>query len=385
MKIGILTQPLHNNYGGLLQNYALQQVLINMGHTPITIDHKDINIPRWHVLLFNVKMNFFHFLAPGKFSQPHYLPTIEEDLIIRKNIIGFIDKYISHSEKCISEYDFIKVSQDEKIESFVVGSDQCWRPKYNNHLNDMYLSFARSLPVKKKIAYAASFGTDLWEYTEKQTIEFAKLLRLFDLVTVREYSAVNLCKTHFGVNAIHVLDPTMLILKKDYISIIKSENVPVSGGNLFNYLLDPTSKKIELVNRVAEENNMKPFQVLPKYNQDHRTRSDVKKRIEECIYPSPMVWLRAFYDAEMTIVDSFHGMVFSIIFNKPFWVIGNNGRGLSRFISLLSDLNLEDRMLLNTEEITNVDFNKPIDWNKVNKIVIQKRNYSLGLLSKSLN
>ena len=385
MKIGILTQPLHNNYGGLLQNYALQQILLKMGHTPITIDHKAKHFPCWRVLLFNIKMYLYCFLNPKKYSRPHYVPTIKEDTIIREYIIGFIDKYISHSDKCTSTSDFIKVSQDDKIESFIVGSDQCWRPKYNNHLEDMYLSFARDLPVKKKIAYAASFGTDEWEYTEEQTLEFAKLLKCFDLVTVREYSAVNLCKTHFGVNAIHVLDPTMLLLKKDYISIIESENVPVSDGNLFNYFLDPTSKKIELVNRVAKKNNMKPFQVLPKYNQDHRTRSDVKKRIEECIYPSPVAWLRAFHDAEMTIVDSFHGMVFSIIFNKPFWVIGNKGRGLSRFISLLTDFGLDDRLLLDTDDMANVNFNKPIDWIKVNEKLIQKRNYSIGLLSKTLN
>ena len=89
-------------------------------------------------------------------------------------------------------------------------------------------------------------------------------------------------------------------------------------------------------------------------------------RIEDCVFPGVTTWLRAFMDAEMTIVDSFHGMVFSIIFNKPFWAIGNVGRGMSRFTSLLRTFHLEDR-LLDEEHLDNVDFSKSINWNMVNR------------------
>ena len=77
-------------------------------------------------------------------------------------------------------------------------------------------------------------------------------------------------------------------------------------------------------------------------------------------------------DAEMTIVDSFHGMVFSIIFNKPFWAIGNVSRGMSRFTSLLKMFHLEDR-LLDADNLDDVDFSKPIDWTMVNRILEEKR------------
>ena len=81
----------------------------------------------------------------------------------------------------------------------------------------------------------------------------------------------------------------------------------------------------------------------------------------------------------MTIVDSFHGMVFSIIFNKPFWAIGNVDRGMSRFTSLLKMFHLEDR-LLDADHLDDVDFSKPIDWTKVNSMLEEKRRECKSLL-----
>ena len=88
-------------------------------------------------------------------------------------------------------------------------------------------------------------------------------------------------------------------------------------------------------------------------------------------------------DAEMTVVDSFHGMVFSILFNKPFWVIGNAERGMSRFTSLLKLFNLEDR-LLDESRLDNVDYKRPIDWIKVNTLLEQRRIESKNLLLNAL-
>ena len=89
----------------------------------------------------------------------------------------------------------------------------------------------------KKIAYAASFGTDQWELTPEQTAIAAPLAQKFDLVTVREDSGVCLCKDYLNVNAFHVLDPTMLLAKENYIRLMEQEKEPKSTGNLFNYIL----------------------------------------------------------------------------------------------------------------------------------------------------
>ena len=101
------------------------------------------------------------------------------------------------------------------------------------------------------------------------------------------------------------------------------------------------------------------------------------------MYPGVTAWLRAFMDAEMTIVDSFHGMVFSILFNKPFWVIGNVSRGMSRFTSLLKFLHLEDR-LIDADNLEKIDIYKPIDWKAVNTILETKRSECISLLLNEL-
>ena len=272
---------------------------------------------------------------------------------------------------------------NNNIDILVVGSDQCWRPLYNNYLDDMFLRFAEHLPIKKRIAYAASFGTDVWEYKESLTEKCAKLVKKFDIVTVREDSGVKLCKEYLCVNAFHVLDPTMLLQREDYLEILEKSNTPKSNGNLFDYILDPNPIKQQFVKNVASRVSLQSFHVLPKYNEDYRTRENVKKHLEECAYPSPLTWLAAFRDSKMTIVDSFHGMVFSIIFNVPFWVIGNSERGMSRFVSLLKIFGLEDR-LISINDLNSMDLNRSIDWEYVNNILSIKRRDSYQILENAL-
>ncbi len=384
MKIGILTQPLLNNYGGLLQNYALQQVLKMLGHDPITLDHKSKSFPRWYVLLSRIKENVLHRVFLSNHKKPKYQLTSEEKDVIEANTRHFIDKSINHTQKSIGAIGFKKEVIERGIEGLVVGSDQCWRPRYNNFIiEDMFLHFAESLPIKRRVAYAASFGTDQWEYSDELTAQCSELVKKFDLVTVREASGVELCKKYLGVEANHVLDPTMLLLKSDYESLIEEYGTGESEGNLFNYILDPTPTKLAFVDKIAAVMGLESFQVLPKYNEDHRTKEQVKQEIEKCIYPSPVKWVRAFKDAEMTVVDSFHGMVFSIIFNKPFWVIGNEERGLSRFTSLLGQFGLTDR-LITEKNLEDIDLRKPIDWQRVNEIWQTKRKESIQLLESAL-
>lgn len=381
MKIGILTQPLHSNYGGLLQNYALQQTLIRLGHEVETIDWEgDSGL---HETLYRIKIRVLHTLFPNKYPQLKYRPNRKERAIIQRNTNHFINTYINHTEAMHSYEEFVKQASKGKYDAYVVGSDQCWRPCYNAFLSSMFLDFVQDKQVKR-IAYAASFGTDKWEFTPQQTAVCALLAKKFDMVSVREDSGVKLCKEHLGVDAVHVLDPTMLLTKEDYIQLIEKEKEPKSNGTLFNYILDPDAKKSAFIQKVAKAKGLKAFQVLPKCQTETRTKEDVKKRIEDCVFPGVTTWLRAFMDTEMTIVDSFHGMVFSIIFNKPFWAIGNVSRGMSRFTSLLKMFHLEDR-LLDADNLDDVDFSKPIDWTMVNGILEEKRRECKKLLLTNLN
>lgn len=378
MKIGILTQPLQPNYGALLQNYALQQVLIHEGHDVETIDWKVPTTMRVKIALF--RRYVFSMLFP-KYFQYLYLPSKKEEQMIRMNINSFVDTNIKHTNTIYSKNGFYKQGIMGKYDAYIVGSDQCWRPCYNPFLLSMFLDFEKRTEVKR-LAYAASFGTGHWEYTPKMTKKCATLAQMFDFISVREDSGVKLCHDYLGVDAFHVLDPTMLLSKEDYINLIKHE--PASAGRLLNYILDPNPLKSAFIQRIAEATSLKSFQILPKYYGETRTKEDIKKHIEDCIYPGVTTWLRAFMDSEMTIVDSFHGMVFSIIFNKPFWVIGNEQRGMSRFTSLLKVFQLENR-LLNIDNLNDIDINQAIDWNNVNAILEYKRSESKSLLTKQLH
>lgn len=230
MKIGILTQALSNNYGGLLQNYALQTVLKNRGYDVCTLDWtwiKRKSIKTYVRQIINV------FLKRNRSKV--YIPTPTEEAVIHQNVYHFKDTYITHTGKFKSHRDFVDYDKKERVEAYIVGSDQCWRPKYNPFQGEMFLDFVSNRNVKR-IAYAASFGTDEWEFKD---IKYAKYAKLFKLVTVREKSGVNLCKEHLGVEAYDVFDPTLLIDRTDYERLIAKEESGNSEGELFYYILDP--------------------------------------------------------------------------------------------------------------------------------------------------
>lgn len=382
MKIGILTQPLHNNYGGLLQNFALQQVLKGMGHEVETIDWRQEKAGALKECLWQKKEQLLSLILKDR-ERPRYQLTRDEEQIIGRNTFHFTNRYITVCPKIVGRAEkFRAIDEEYKYDAYVVGSDQVWRPGYNAAMMPaMFLGFTDRKDIKR-ISYAASFGTSVWEFTQQMTEECALLARKFDLITVREKSGVDLCREYLGVEATHVLDPTMLLDKGDYIKLVENEHEPQSPGTLFHYILDPSEEKRNLIERLAFKQGLQAFSIMPKCQAENRTKWDVKHRIEDCVFPSVTSWLRGFMDAEMVIVDSFHGAVFSIIFNKPFWVIGNSKRGNTRFESLLGLFGLEDRMIEPSQE---VDWNKTIDWKRVNEIREKEKKNSKTLLQGALN
>ena len=193
---------------------------------------------------------------------------------------------------------------------------------------------------------------------------------------MRESSAVKLCKEYLGVDALHVLDPTMLLSATDYIQLFKEANTPQSPGSLMCYVLDETEDKQKVVSNVEETLNLTAFSVNSKY--EVRT-APLKERIQ----PPVEAWLRGFYDAEFVVTDSFHACVFSILFEKPFVVYGNKDRGMARFHSLLSIFGLETRLVTSSAEAQNV-ISVPIDWSLVNAKKKEWQEKSYNFLKNNL-
>lgn len=365
MRIAILTLPLHTNYGGILQAYALQTVLERMGHEVCLVEkrRKPITLPLWKTplvygkrILKNVSGHSFPIFYEQKVNR--------EEPVVRQNTDKFICRYIKR--RIVGDFSEIKESD---YDAFVVGSDQIWRPMYfNDRIERAYLDFTEGWNIRR-IAYAASFGTDEWEYPPGQTKRCRDLLKQFDAVSVREASGAVLCRERFGVNASHVLDPTMLLEKEDYIRLFENAHMLKSNGTLLNYILDETPEKKALTDRIAKEQGLVPFRVNAKGN--------ISLPIESRIAPPVEQWLRGFYDAEFVVTDSFHACVFSILFNKPFLVVGNQKRGLSRFISLLGTFGLEDRLITDISFIPN---SKSIGNNSVCMCLDRQRENSMDFL-----
>lgn len=214
-------------------------------------------------------------------------------------------------------------------------------------MKDAYLEFTRGWDIKR-IAYATSFGVDdLSEYIPDEIRQCASALQLFDSVSVREDSGVRLCREHFAVEARHVLDPTMLLSKEDYETLVNQSNVAESPGDMLCYILDPTEFKSKVISEISSEKGLTPFNV---FAETDNTRLPLQQRVQ----PPVESWLRGFMDAKFIVTDSFHACVFSIIFGKPFIAIGNAGRGMSRFTSLLSQLSLENRLLPTESDLVNL-------------------------------
>lgn len=375
MRIGILTLPLHTNYGGILQAYALQTVLERMGHEVVVFDkshHR--SLPLWKRPMCYSK----RFLQKYFLNKPVRIFEEQDQNkaypIITQYTQPFIDKYIHR--QIINKF---KSLNESDFDAIVVGSDQVWRlcyftGGYSTSIENAYLQFAENWDIRR-IAYAASFGTDEWEYSPKQTKYCGRLLQKFNTVSVREKSGIKLCREHFNIsNVQHVLDPTMLLDKNDYIQLFRSANTPRSEGTLLNYILDETEEKKQLIKEIASKKNLVPFRVNSKVE-------DPNAPLNERIQPPVEKWLRGFYDAEFVVTDSFHACVFSILFRKPFIVYGNKERGLSRFYSLLSMFDLEDRLITDINNIRNV---KEIDYDRVYRKLNEMRSYSMNLLRKAL-
>lgn len=379
MKLGILTQRLHVNYGGLLQCFALQKTLHRLGHEAEVLQRW---FPKNEDTFKNRLTNRCKQLALLVLQRKWYHYTSEaEECIIAQHTNNFIEKYIKpRSPKFYNTVSMKQYVEKNEFEGYVVGSDQVWRPCYSPCIGNYFLDFAKDKQVKR-ISYAASFGVDENEYSESQLQQFTPLLQQFDAVSVRESSGIKLCEDYFKTNAQLVLDPTLLLDRKDYEQLIDNENEPQSDGNLFCYILDETPVKKDAIRTIEVKQHMKSFCVMPKRTDKENLRSS---SINDFVYPSVTKWLKAFQDAEMVLTDSFHGCVFSIIFNKPFWVIGNEGRGLARFHSLLGLFGLENR-LLTSSQLADNDWTQPIDWVKVNKKREAMKTKSVDFLTKALN
>ena len=378
MKIGILTQPFRLNYGGIIQNWALQQVLKNMGHEPIMINRCDnapvrtakLMAPRClsfvkHSILKAVGRDSWAILC-NPFARFYniYQPRYADK--------HFCSEHIEKSKELYSDDELRRWIGKCDIEAFIVGSDQVWRQEYSPRIETYFIDFLPENDKRKRIAYAASFGTDSGYIDEDKLAECSRLLKRFDAVSVREDGGLKIAREVFGCNnVVKVLDPTLLLSADHYKALIKETAKP-GKPYVAAYVLDEDEEKTAILNDVVSSLKMPIKRLSINY-------SGTK-------LPTVPQWLATFANADYVVTDSFHGCIFSIIFQKPFIAVGNISRGLDRFISLLDSLDLRARLINTLEEYTvkRSSLLTPIDYSSMNKRLEDHRRQSLSFLTNAL-
>ncbi|WP_166332561.1 polysaccharide pyruvyl transferase family protein [Sphingobacterium chungjuense] len=380
MKIGILTLPLHTNYGGNLQAYALMSILKELGHEVYLIDRKKdrIAIKDFPITVIKRFVGKYILRRPGIELFKEYAE--EQQLkILGKRTKFFLDKYVQPKTKAFySSLMLHRNIENYQFDAIIVGSDQVWRPRYTPNIFDYFLGFLSRESSTRRIAYAASFGTDEWTFSNQETIGCAGLLQKFNYVGVREDSGVILCQDKFSTPATHVLDPTMLIEESYYTKLFTPSDTDKLGKKLLVYVLDENADKTRVINHIAERYNLEVSRV----NSEIENKSiPLKNRVA----PHTEEWVKGFYEASFVVADSFHACAFAIIFNKPFVIYGNPKRGLTRFTSLLKMFELEDRLIIDSSMLNDKLMNTPINWERVNYLLNEYRINSKSFLENALN
>ena len=251
-----------------------------------------------------------------------FKPTLIS-LKTRKNIY-FLRKYLDIKE--ITNYK--KDLKEKDFDILVANSDQIWSQYYDRLLEVGFLSFAENWNVSKFV-YGASLAHDFWNPPEKVINSARKLVKQFSGISVREPGSVEIIKKRLGVEPNFVLDPTLLLSKIDYLKIINNYkiNKDLNKKYLCIYILD----KSKIINDFIEKVNQEL-----KYNIINISLNG-NDYIENFIFSINI--------CSSMITDSFHGTIFSIIFEKPFMAFVNIQRGNARFFSLNQIFELKDRIV----------------------------------------
>lgn len=315
MKIGIITLPLHTNYGGIIQAFVLQQVLFELGHRADVVT----KVPFLKTSPFLIQvlryLKRFVYKVFRKNSTPVFLERAYNKSCARLN------SFVSDNIRC-KVVSSLRELHESDYEVLLFGSDQVWRPQYAKYgwgsVENVFAGFAKNWNVKK-IAYAASFGVDKWEFSKDETRLCMELIRDFAAISVRESAGVRLCKEYLLSDADLVLDPTLLWEKKRYCDVCRT--VPqMKEKVLFVYVLNDNDVMCQKCNQIAKERGL----TIRKFSSDENATLTIQE------------WLAMFRDASYVVTDSFHGTVFSIIFEKEFECVFNSDRGNARFENLLS-------------------------------------------------
>ena len=367
-RIGILTFHWADNFGAVLQTYALQQVLTQMG--------ADVNIINF--VPANLSIDYQLFVNPVKLTQLRglkatvltYASRIKRFTQVKKRVSSYGDfrrKYLRLSGDAFENIETLKKICEE-LDICIVGSDQVWNPDFLSLCNNAYL-LPFKLSLAKKVSYAASVSCCL---NESWMELFKEHLKSFWRISVREEITCTELSSIINRQIYHVLDPTLLLDVEDYAKIEKSiTNIETERYLLvYNFGTDP----LPIAERIAEQLNV-PIVVFNKPR-----KYQLKRYYREFSDAGPGEFLSLVKNAEYVVTNSYHGTIFSIIFGKPFITVPHATRSV-RMIELLKCLELDDRIVkdVNDLPVKHIDMDSS-RYNISKEILKEKQRFSIKFL-----
>lgn len=366
MKIGILTFHRTTNYGAVLQSFALQKYLNDIGHNTEIIDYcSEVIIKRYE------KSSVLKFLNPRNLRRLILYNNFYRDN--RKNFEKFIQTYIRLSADRYREDTISKCA--DKYDLYIVGSDQIWNRKVSGGDLTYFLDFVQD--DNKKISYAASFGIDC---PSDEFIQWCgQELGKFRDVSVREKSGIGVYKSITGKDCVNVLDPTFLLARSMWESIADDSVVQkseLSKKYVLVYCMRESRALFAYAQKVADEMNGEVLYINDRFLKARHVRN--------LFYVTPQEWLGLFKHAAYIVTNSFHGTAFSIIFQKNFGIEllpFTSGVNL-RITDLLEALSLQGRIWESqgAEVETDIDYTE-VDG-RLEALVIGSKSYIRSVLEK---
>ena len=376
MKVGIITWW-RNNYGSILQALALQQkmnqyndlqyeIICQFGKKATSVDNVFDKIKSVG-LAETCKRVFWKVAFKG--------------LRLRnKKMQQFVDENLKVSNQQYNEHDI--ADSNKYYDTYICGSDQIWNPDLVPTDSMYWLPFVEK--GKNKIAYAPSFGAST--VTEKQKEQIKANLSTFKAVSCRENSGARTINQIIGEKKCEaVLDPTMLI-ERDYWDTISEDKI-YDEKYIFAYMLRGTAAQRKYIEKIARERNLKIVSI-PFLDYEKIDPYDLKFGDYKLWDANPAEFISAIRHAEYVFCDSFHCIVFSILYHRPFFVfpkVGADGKvkksQISRMTDLLELAEIKNRILLDNEE---ADLDAEIDWNNSDKRIQKARCDSERYLEQAL-
>ena len=364
-KIGIITFSRAHNYGAFLQVFALQNILNEMGYEGLVVDYRNevIESPFYPIYFKNknfvqiikeiIKIPFYYKNKKARYKK--FNQVIDSKLI----------KTINYTDKNINKVD---------VDVLITGSDQVWSMDIVGELSDIYtLNFKTDKKIKK-ISYAASVG-NIQNILENKD-EYIKKINNLDKISVREDDACDVLNELLENRQVErTCDPTLLISKEKWNKQLDN-NEDIKEKYILAYVVAGDEEYVKIVNDLSKKTGLKVIHFglkNPGYDNVLKT----------AYMEGPFEFINYIKNAEYVVATSFHATVFSIIFNKKFFIVPHRKTG-ARVNNLLEKLNINGRTFSNLEEFKKIDYNFETDWEDVEKRLNVERNKSINWLKEAI-